>query len=196
MKQRSSPKVQFKDRLIEWSQEDLGVSFSTLNNIQQSRQMIKFFVLEVLEKLYPGIVPDDEGELESSIIDGSGDGGADFLYRADDGQVLIIQAKYRGKDAPESAEAIGRLCDLPERLYLCSQGEQESIKKDLVELTTQIDWAEDRFRLYFITTGKTGDTVQDRVDQGLGQVSAFPDFLERSEFRYLDLQGLDRKSVV
>ena len=69
-------------------------------------------------------MPDDEGELESSIVDGSGDAGADFLYRTDDGQVLIIQAKYRGKDASESAEAVGRICDLPERLYLSTQGKQ------------------------------------------------------------------------
>ncbi len=193
MKQTSVPKVQFKDQLIEWSGKNLDVSFSTLNNFQQSRQMIKFFVLEILEKLYPGIVPDDEGELESSIIDGSGDGGADFLYRTDDGQVLIIQAKYRGKDASEAPEAVGHICDLPERLYLCSQGKQASLHKELVELAAQIDWAEDRFRLYFITTGKSGQAVKDRVEQGLGPVLAFPDFSERSEFRYLDLSGLNQE---
>ena len=99
MKEASTLKAQFKDQLIEWSEKNLGVSFSTLNPFQQSRQMIKFFVQEILEKLYPGIVPDDEGELESSIVDGAGDGGSDFLYRTDDGQVLIIQAKYRGKEA-------------------------------------------------------------------------------------------------
>jgi hypothetical protein len=193
MKQTSTAKVQFKDQLIEWSEKDLGVSFSTLNNVQQSRQMIKFFVLEILEKLYPGIVPDDEGELESSIIDGSGDGGGDFLYRTDDGQVLIIQAKYRGKDASESPEAVGRMCDLPERLYLCSQGKQTSLNKELIELAAQIDWAEDRFRLYFVSTGKSGQAVNDRVEQGLGPVPAFPDFLERSEFRYLDLSALNKE---
>lgn len=193
MKQTTSPKVQFKDRLIEWSETSLGIKFSALNNVQQSRQMIKFFVTEILEKLYPGIVPDDEGELESSIVDGSGDGGADFLYRTDDGKVLILQAKYRGKDAPESAEAVGRICDLPERLYLASEGKQPGLNKQFIEFADQIDWVEDRFRFYFITTGKSGDSVNNRVEQGLGSFAAVPDFPERSEFRYLDQSHLNQE---
>jgi hypothetical protein len=186
MKESSSPKTQFRDHLIEWSQESLGVKFDSINNIQRSRQMIRFFVLEMLEKLLPGLVPDDEGELDSCIVDGSGDGGADFLYRTDDGQVLMIQAKYRGSDTQESAEAVGRFCDLPERLYLASLGKQESLNKDVLEIAGQIDWTEDTFRLYFITTGKTGKSVQDRVDQGLSNLADFPDFVEtRTEFRNL-----------
>ena len=150
MKETTNIKVQFKDRLLEWSEAALEAKFGDLNNIQQSRQMIKFFVTEVLEKLYPGIVPEDEGELEGCIVDGSGDGGADFLYRTDEGQVLIIQAKYRGKDAAESPESVGRFCDLPERLLLAMEGKQQSIHKELIELASQIDWAEDSFRFYFI----------------------------------------------
>ena len=90
--------------------------------------MVSFFVQEVLAKLLPGLVPEDEGELESCIVDGSGDGGADLLYRSDDGQVLIIQAKYRGKDAAESAESVGRVCDILERLYLGTRGKQQSLR--------------------------------------------------------------------
>jgi hypothetical protein len=193
IKETSKPKEQFKDRLLAWSEANLGVKFSNLNNIQQSRQMIKFFVREVLEKLYPGIVPDDEGELNDCIIDGSGDGGADFLYRNDDGQVLIIQAKYRGKDAPESAEAVGRFCDLQERLFLATQGRQQSLHDELVEIASQIDWAEDNFRLYFITTGKTGKAVEDRVAQGLVPIAEHPDLADRSEFRFLDLSALNQE---
>lgn len=155
----TAKKVLFKDRLIAWSEESLGAKFDRINNVQQSRQMIKFFVSEVLEKLNPGIVPDDEAELDDSIVDGSGDGGADFLYRTDDGHVLIIQAKYRGKDASESAEAIGRFCDLQQRLFLASKGKQQSLHKDLVELASQIDWAEDNFQLFFISTGRSGKAV-------------------------------------
>jgi hypothetical protein len=156
--------------------------------------MIKFFVAEVLEKLYPGIVPDDEGELDGCIIDGSGDGGADFLFRTDEGQVLIIQAKYRGKDAVESAEAIGRFCDFPERLFLATEGKQQSLHKELVELASQIDWAEDSFRFYFITTAKTGGGASDRVAQGMSPLVQFPDLIEeRSEFRYLDNSALNQE---
>ena len=193
MKETTKQKEQFKEELIKWSEASLGTKFGNLPHAQQSRQMIKFFILEVLEKLYPGIVPDDEGELESSIIDGSGDGGADFLFRTDDGQVLIIQAKYRGKDAPETPEAIGRVCDLQERLVLASQGKQQGIHKDLLDLAGQIDWAEDTFRIYFITTGRSGNAVKDRVTQGLNHVPAYPDLVEeRTEpLRYLDNVGLN-----
>jgi hypothetical protein len=193
MKQETKLKEQFKDRLLEWSDENLGTKFDNLNNFQRSRQMIEFFVEEILEKLFPGIVPDDAGELESCIVDGSGDGGADFLYRTDDGQVLIIQAKYRGKDASESAESVGRFCDLLERLHLCSQGLQQSLNKDLVELAGQIDWSEDIFRLYFITTARSGDSVRDRVKQGLVKIPALPDLEDRCEFRYLDLSALNQE---
>jgi hypothetical protein len=192
MKQDSELKEQFRDALFVWSEKNLGTKFSSLPATQQSRQMIKFFVSEILEKLYPGLVPDDEGELESSIVDGPGDGGADFLYRTDDGQVLVIQAKYRGKDAQESAEAVGRICDFLHRLQLGSQGKQQALHKDLVELAGQIDWDEDTFRVYFITTGKSGKSVLDRVEQGLSDVPQYPDLvLDRSEFRYLDHTGLN-----
>ena len=194
MKETTVPKVQFRDRLIEWSKENLGLKFDNLNNAQRSRQMIRFFVLEVIEKLLPGLVPDDEGQLDSCIVDGAGDGGADFLYRTDEGQVLIIQAKYRGSDSQETAEAVGRFCDLPERLYLASQGGQESLSKELIEMAGQIDWAEDSFRLYFITTGKSGQSVLDRVEQGLTQIADYSDLVDtRSELRYLDHSGLNQE---
>jgi hypothetical protein len=193
MKQETKLKEQFKDRLVEWSEARLGTKFDNLNNTQRSRQMISFFVQEILEKLFPGIVPDDEGEMESCIIDGSGDGGADLLYRTDDGQVLIIQAKYRGKDASESAESVGRVCDILERLYLAGEGKQESLNKELIELASLIDWEEDIFRVYFITTGKTGDTTKDRVKQGPVHIAALPDLEYRSEFRYLDHSLLNQE---
>lgn len=156
--------------------------------------MIRFFVSEVLEKLLPGLTPDDEGELDSCIVDGAGDGGADFLYRTDEGQVLIIQAKYRGLDQPENAESVGRFCDLLDRLHLASIGKQQSLSEYLLEMASQIDWAEDTFRLYFITTGKTGKSVQDRVDQGLTSIAEYSELIdERSEFRYLDQSGLNRE---
>ena len=120
---------------------------------EQSRQMIKFFVSEILEKLNPG--SDDEGELEDSIIDGSGDGGADLLYRSDDGHVLLIQAKYRGNNSPESAEAVGRFCDLQERLLMATQGKQKSLHADLVELASLISWDEDNFHLLLHHNGES-----------------------------------------
>jgi len=193
MKQEAKLKEQFKDRLLIWSEANLDAKFDTLTQSQRSRQMISFFVQEVLEKLFPGIVPDDEGELESCIVDGSGDGGADLLYRTDDGQVLIIQAKYRGKDASESAESVGRVCDVLERLYLATQGKQESLHKDLMELAGQIDWVEDTFRVYFITTARTGDSVKDRIKQGLVHIPDLPDLGDRSEFRYLDQSLLNQE---
>ena len=192
MKETSKQKEQFKDRLVAWSETNLGVKFDALTDIQKSRQMIRFYVLEVLEKLYPGIVPDDDGELDDSIIDGSGDGGADFLYRTDDGHVLIIQAKYHGKDSPESAEAVGRFCDLQQRLFLATKGKQQSLHQDLVELASIIDWAEDNFQMLFISTGKRGKSVEDRVKQGLVPIAEYPDLCDRTDFRFLDLSVLNQ----
>jgi hypothetical protein len=193
MKQENKPKEQFKDRLLDWSEAKLGTKFDNLNNIQRSRQMINFFVQEILDKLTPGIVPDDEGELESCIVDGAGDGGADLLYRTDDGHVLIIQAKYRGKDALESPESVGRICDVLERLHLATEGKQTSLNRDLLELAGQIDWEQDNFRVYFITTARSAKSVQDRVQQGLVHIEDLPDLEERCEFYYLDHSLLNQE---
>jgi hypothetical protein len=193
MKQETKQKEQFKDRLIEWAQARLGVSFSNLNNIQQSRQMIHFFVTEVLERLAPGLVPDDEGELESCIVDGAGDGGADFLYRSDEGQVVIIQAKFRGKDATEGPESIGRFCDFPARLYLATQGKAQAMHADLLDLASQIDWTEDSFHLFFLTTAKSGDTARARAELGITAIPELPDFVVGADFRYLDYSLLNEE---
>jgi len=190
MKPTTKLKEQFKDRFLQWTEENLEVKFDNLTPFQRSRQMIMFFVGEVLGTLDPGIIPEDD-ELESCIVDGSGDGGADLLYRTDDGNVLIIQGKYRGKDASESAESVGRVCDLLERLYLATQGKQKALHDDLLELASQINWEEDVFNVYFITTAKTGDSVKDRVKQGLVDISALPDLQDRSFLHYLDQTGLN-----
>jgi hypothetical protein len=93
------------------------------------------------------MVPDDEDELENSIIDGSVDGGADFLYRNDEGQVLIIQAKYHSKDGHESAEAIGRFCDLQERLLQANEGK--------VKNKTELDYM-DNYTVKYISLCRRG----------------------------------------
>ncbi len=193
MKPDTKLKEQFKDHLQAWAEQRLGMKFDSIGPFQRSRQMISVFVQEVLEKLYPGIVPEDEGELEGCIIDGAGDGGADLVYRTDDGQVLIIQAKYRGKDASETPEAVGRLCDILQRLYLASQGKQQGLHADLIEFAGQIDWQEDFFRLYFITTAKSGEAVKDRVSQGLVHIPEVSDLGDRCEFRFLDHSLLNRE---
>ena len=186
-------KTKFKEELRKWAAKNIGSPFDQLNNVQQSRQMIHFFVSEILEKLNPGIVPDDEADIEASIVDGAGDGGADFLYRSDEGHVLLIQAKYRGKDtAVEAPENVGRFCDLPERLYLATKGKQKSFNDSLVGIAGSINWDEDTFHLYFITTGKTTPSVQDRVDQSITLIAGIPDFEDRiTDFRYLDQTGLN-----
>jgi hypothetical protein len=61
MKSETKLKEQFKDRLLGWSDASLGTRFDNLTQFERSRQMISFFVQEVLGKLYTGIVPDDEG---------------------------------------------------------------------------------------------------------------------------------------
>ena len=193
MKETTKPKEQFKDRLIQWAERTLGTSFSNLNSFQQSRQMTMFFIREILEKLSPGLVPDDDGEIESSIVDGSGDGGVDFIYRTEEGIVVLIQAKYRGKDANESPEAVGRFCDLLDRLKLSCEGEQQSLNKGLIDIASQIDWSEDAFRMFYITTAKTTPAVKDRVDQGISAVHDFDEFEERVEFYYLDATLLNEQ---
>ena len=58
--------------------------------------MSRFFVEETIGRLMPGIVPEDDIELQNSLIDGPNDSGVDFIYRSD-GHVLIVKPNCVGE---------------------------------------------------------------------------------------------------
>lgn len=65
---------------------------------------------EILRKLRAGLFPDDPEDIENCFVDGSGDRGMDFIFRSDDGFVLVIQSKYRSSDKSEKIEDVESFC--------------------------------------------------------------------------------------
>jgi hypothetical protein len=146
----------FRDHLTDWvSKRRGGMEFSRLNAVQQSKEMTRFYVLEIIARVSPGLIPDDIDEIDDFVVDGPDDGGADFIYRSDNA-VLIIQSKYRGRDKREEPEAFTHFCAVVQRLYEASQGKR-TLNRKVMDAISTIDWDSDTFDLRFCTLGKVSD---------------------------------------
>src|ERR1700733_1457273 len=97
-------KEKFREQFKDWVERTLERRLDTLTQDDASRMMSRFFVSEVLDRLMPGIVPDDESDLQNSLVDGPNDSGVDFIYRSD-GHVLMIKSKLRKPEKDELQEA-------------------------------------------------------------------------------------------
>jgi hypothetical protein len=97
---KAPKKAWFRDYLRTDVESRLDIGFGKLDPTAQSKEMTKYYVRNVLSRILPGLVPDDELEVADSVVDGANDLGVDFISRSD-GRVLIIQSKYRGPDKTE-----------------------------------------------------------------------------------------------
>jgi hypothetical protein len=185
-------KEKFREQFKDWVERTLERRLDTLSQDDASRMMSRFFVSEVLERLMPGIVPDDDSDLQNSLVDGPNDSGVDFIYRSD-GHVLMIQSKLRKPEKDESAEALGRFCDAPQRLFQAISGKTHKLSSQLRELASEIDWETDFFHLYYLTTGRLSPSVQARFEQGIVPPDGIPDFEERIDFQLLGETSLNQQ---
>ena len=184
-------KEKFREQFRDWVQRTTGRRVDTLSQPDASRLMSRFFVEEAVGRLMLGIVPEDDSELQNSIIDGANDSGVDVLYRSD-GHVLMVQAKLRARERDEDASALGRFLDSPQRLHQAITSKGHTLSSQLRELVSEIDWESDAFHLFFITTGKVTRSVQDRFDQGVAAPDGINDFEERLDSQILDESGLNQ----
>jgi hypothetical protein len=145
----------FRDRLIAWVKQNRKAEFSNLNSIEQSKEMTRFYVKEVLAKVSPGCLPDDMDEIDDYLVDGPNDGGADFIYRSEN-SVLIIQSKFRGRDKREEIAEFTHFCSVVQRLYEAAHGTRK-LNRKVMDAISAIDWDSDSFDLRFCTLGKTND---------------------------------------
>lgn len=147
-----------------------------------SRILTRFYVEKVLRRLRPGFLPDDPDDIADCYIDGKLDRGVDFVYRSDEGAVVLIQAKYRATDKLEKAEDIDFLVNALKR-YHPATGEKLR-KNSKAELAfADIDWDQDTFQLLYVTLGRVADdvraTAEDVADPGrFPAISGFSDRVE------------------
>jgi len=189
---KTTKKPWFREYLRADAESRLEISFGKLDPAAQSKEMTKYYVRNVLSRILPGLVPDDELELADSVVDGSNDLGVDFISRSD-GRVIIIQSKHRSSDKAEDMDSLSHFCDVLPRLYAAAHGNRMKMKAALQEVVSDIDWESDYFYLQFLTLGKVGPNVRARADDGPRLPQQLPDMPDRVEFQFSDESDLNEK---
>lgn len=184
----------FREYLRDDVEKRLGTRIGDLSTSSQSKEMTLYYVRNVLSKIMPGLVSDDEIELGDSIVDGHDDLGVDFAMRSE-GRVLIIQSKYRGHDKHEDMDSVSHFCDVLSRLHSAHHGGRMKMNAKLQEVVSDIDWDSDYFHLQFLTLGRVaeGSSIRGRVENGVKLIPGLQDLSDRIEFQFSDEQDLNEK---
>jgi hypothetical protein len=184
-------KPKFRQYLISDVQKRLRTTFDSLQATDRSKELTKFYVKSVLAKLTPGLVPDTDEEIDDFMVDGTNDGGVDFIYPSE-GRVLIVQSKYRGADKHETPEDVTHFCEVIGRLF-DAYTKKQKLNKKVTEALQDIDWQSDYFDLQFVSLGKVSQAIQDRAAKGPALVKGLQDLDERNELTLLSEQDLNVK---
>jgi hypothetical protein len=189
--EKADKKPWFRDYLITDAEKRLKTPFSSLPDKIRTVEMTRFYIKSVVSKLTPGLVPDDEQEIDDYIVDGAGDGGVDFIYPSE-GRVLIVQSKYHGSEKHENQEDLTHFCEVLVRLFDAYKKKQK-LNRKVTEALIDIDWESDYFELHFITLGKVSKTLRDRAAKGPAAVKGLPNLEDRADLSLFDEQELNIK---
>lgn len=176
-------KVKFRESLKTYVQDELGSDWEKLDNVARSKAMTRFYVQQILSKIAPGRVPEDQDDFESCLVDGANDCGVDFIF-CTEGRVLIIQSKFHGEHRHQDIGEFTDFCDVLRKLH-----PKYKLQKNqkLQEAIPDIDWSSDAFELQFLTLGKVGENLRTRAEQGdATPIPEIRDFEDRVELTLCD----------
>lgn len=134
-----------KDELNSYSHEVLSIGLDNLNDIQRSRILARYFTERILPTL--GHSSDLIDQFDEGYVDGSNDLGNDVIIKIGN-QVHLIQTKYISSRKSIENHIVESWHRTFERLGTYTGNKQVS------EILRDIDWANDNFYLWFVTTGK------------------------------------------
>jgi hypothetical protein len=183
----------FRQAFRDWA-EISNIDLDASDDVQRSHWLTTFYVQQIIRRLQPGMVPDDDEDLEACIVDGARDNGVDLVCKTDD-KVLILQAKYRSTSRIEDKNEVDRFFDVFRRIHP-RLGKQYKKSDKLAEALSDIDWAEDQFELRFITLGRCSDEIRTREKSGPSaypDTPEFKDLAERCELVFLDESDLNEE---
>jgi len=184
-------KVKFRDELKQYVRTTFQAELGNLPVTRASKLMTHFYVNQIQKVVTPGLVPSDEDDFETCVIDGPCDCGVDFLSRAK-GMVLIIQSKFRGSGVLEKMEDFLDFCEVLKRLHPETGAKYEKSQK-LLEEIDEIDWENDFFELQYITLGRVGDAIRTREDEGPTLNPKLTSVKDRCDLTVTDETGLNDK---
>lgn len=139
-----------RESIIQFSQRFFELDWARVSENQRSEGLIRWYVAEVLNRTEARELTDDD--VEEAILDGTGDLGGDFYHRTTDGDVLILQSKFRGHGKSESAEDIAWFAGILDRLR--SADYKKKARKEVRDFIDEIDWKTDRFDLRYVACSK------------------------------------------
>lgn len=183
-------KESFREHAREFVTKRTGGAFDKLNEFQKSQWMTRFYVEEVLRVLNPGLIPEDEGDLDLCFADGPSDAGVDFLCRSA-GVVLIIQAKYHSHGKTEDESEFTYFADVLTRLHPVT-GKAYKVSQHVRDLAADIEWETDRFELHFVTLGKVTSNSRAREQAGVTH-TVVKGLEDRSDLLLLDESQLNER---
>ena len=179
-------KSQFRTQLLEYVRDELEKDFDALSSPERSKVMTRFYVRKIVQPVNPGLIPDDDEELDACLVDGSGDCGVDFISR-DGNTVLIVQAKYsstkKGRRSSEDGNDFEAFRSVPTYLRNLRRGSRAS--EALLEAIQDIDWENDEFLLRYITLRQPTQNALTQSEWPIHPVPDLPDLLERSSVELL-----------
>jgi AIPR protein len=183
----------FREHFRDYVASDLGLKFDSLNEVQRSKYMARFYAEKVIRSVNPGLIPTTEEELAACIVDGSDDCGVDFLSREGD-TVLILQAKFSGHKKTghkklEDPESFDFFCSVLSRLF--AGPKKFKMNQKLKEARADIDWDHDSFLLHYITLAQPAKNSINQAAHGMHPVTEIPDLPERVGLELLDEQALN-----
>ena len=177
-------KAQFRDCLKQFSREAYSCEISALTDIARSDALTLAYILKVFNPKSPGLYPDDIEDLRFHIVDGSGDRGADFIYRSDS-QVYVIQSKYRNPDALEKEPEFDHFRSVLKRLCPDTGPKQKRSQK-VLDIISEIDWETDQFTLIYLSLAKPNPQLHLAAEGGVDNVPNSPlrDINDRCTLEY------------
>lgn len=180
----SEKKLRIRDHLKSFSRLTFNSEFDALRPDQRSDVLLNFYIKEIHNKLRTEIT--DE-QFELGHVDNKGDLTVDFIHK-DDGIVTIIQSKYRG--ANTKSEDRKTILEFKNSINML-MNENFNGNKKIREILSDIDFENDKFELYFITTGIiTGDA---KTESNIDPIfeSKIKDLSDRVTCTYLDETDLN-----
>ena len=183
----------FREHFRDYVASDLGLKFDSLNEVQRSKYMARFYAEKVIRCVNPGLIPTTEEELAACVVDGSDDCGVDFLSR-EGGTVLILQAKFSGhkktgRKRLEDPEGFDSFCSVLTRLF--AGPKKFKMNQKLKEARAEIDWDHDSFLLHYITLAQPAQNSVHQASHGIHPLGDIPDLAERTGLELLDEQALN-----
>jgi hypothetical protein len=142
-----------RDVFSEFVSDYFELPLGNLTDKQRSEGLIRFYIEKIHNVRSSQI---DEDDINSGIVDGPNDLGADFIYR-DNNQVWIIQSKYHNRKSDGAKlEEIEHLQSFLNRL----RNKDFKQNSALSEIADSIDFKNDEFHLLFLCLGKIGGQAE------------------------------------